>query len=1455
MSTNFRPPKQWVLSESETITSYANWQSNMLYHLSLCNDFSPFLETEWGKQPTANRGLTNDGDEVPLANRKTAVQKKIVLERMLGLIAQFAPSLLRNEIIKRSTSLSWIWQRIRRHYSFSQSEVNFLALHTIKRKDDERYETFYQRIIAHLEDNLLTVTSRLQHDGEVPTVDEVMSPTTERLAVYMWLSLIDQRLPAYIARVFAHDLQTKTLKDIQPLLSQSMDSLLAEITAQEDIQIHYARSSFKTRNNSKPFLRDTSSPSQNRPSNSAKNCTICKAAGRKFQGHNVASCWFLSKFEKLEIAKALQVTVDDFDDDLDTTDESHVNQVTNVNEGVPAATIQKVECDSSPFFYAFYHHHPCHVVVDTGATSSIVSRSFLQSVGITPRSTLHSARSADKSRLEVQGEVHITLQFAGMNLPITALVLDKLDCDILAGIPFCKTNDVQIHLKSECISIKDIKVPYGSKDIGKTYDVNYAESFILRNGSPKVVMPGEFVEVYADELKPFNGEVSIEPRNESPLCGTWPEPSISRVIQGSVRIPNLSDEAIPLSKSQHIAQIRRIIVPPDSPAATSIPISPKTRPLREPKFSNFSDTVMVDPDGQLSFKERQCFIETNERFDNVFSPHIGCYNDQSGHIRASINIGPVEPPPRKGKLPLYNHVNLQQLQIEADKLEQLGVLAKPEDVGVQVKFVSPSFLVKKPNGGFRFVTAFNNLGQYARILPTANMSCDEVLRKISSFKYLIKTDFTKSFYQIRLAKSSMPYLATVTPFKGLRVYLRSAMGMPGSSEYLQELTARVFGDFMQEGFVTMIADDLFVGANTIDKLSDNWNKVLDRMQKNNLTLAASKTVICPKQTIILGWNWNSGTLSPCSHKTAALASVAPPKTCTAMRSFIGAFKAVSRCIKGYSSLLSPLEDATKGLEGANAINWSPALTASFNKAQSALRSPSILTIPKPSDHLILTVDASPVNKGLGATLFVQRDRKRYLAEFYSFKLKNHQMTWYPCELEALAISAGVNHFAPFARESQHPLQVLTDSKPCVQAYHRLCEGQFSASARVSTFLSTLSSHRVSVNHLPGSANSSSDYSSRHPVQCDSINCQICKFVESTATSVVNAISVNDVLSGSVTLPFLNKAAWRSAQHDCADLRRTYAHLTQGTRPSRKARNLKNLRRYLNVASVDDQGLIIVYKQDPGFPRRSLIVVPVDLLPGIITALHLHFQHASKHQLKLLFNRYFFAIKSEDVIHRIVDQCVLCNSVKAVPSEIFKQSLTISKPRPGQVFFADILRRSRQKICVLRDVFSSFTAASIIEDETSCSLRKAIILNTSIIRAPKSTIRIDSASGFQSLRNDTILSDHGITLDFGYVKNKNSNCVVDKGIQELELELLKAGHSNVPITSLQLQSAVDILNMRIRNRGLSAKEIILQRDQHSYEKLDIDDSVLALQQQAIRQRNHEATAPKHRPIMVLTYTDQ
>ena len=70
----------------------------------------------------------------------------------------------------------------------------------------------------------------------------------------------------------------------------------------------------------------------------------------------------------------------------------------------------------------------------------------------------------------------------------------------------------------------------------------------------------------------------------------------------------------------------------------------------------------------------------------------------------------------------------------------------------------------------------------------------------------------------------MKYLGVVTPFKGIRMYTRAAIGMPGSTEHLDELMARVLGDLLQAGVVAKLADDLYVGGNSIPELLDTFKK-------------------------------------------------------------------------------------------------------------------------------------------------------------------------------------------------------------------------------------------------------------------------------------------------------------------------------------------------------------------------------------------------------------------------------------------------------------------------------------------------------------------------------------------------------------------------------------------------------------------------------------------------------
>ena len=316
------------------------------------------------------------------------------------------------------------------------------------------------------------------------------------------------------------------------------------------------------------------------------------------------------------------------------------------------------------------------------------------------------------------------------------------------------------------------------------------------------------------------------------------------------------------------------------------------------------------------------------------------------------------------------------------------------------------------------------------------------------------------------------------------------------------------------------------------------------------------------------------------------------------------------------------------------------------------------TKPSPSDTIWIVTDGSVKNRGIAATMYAQRDSKLLLAGFFNAKLRKHQVTWLPCEIEALAIGAAIKHFAPFIVQSKHSPQLLTDSRPCVQAYEKLQRGEFSTSSRVTTFLSILSRYGVHVRHIAGIENLPSDFSSRHPCECSDSSCQVCKFVAEMETSVVRSLSVNDVINGSFRMPFTSRAAWQATQQECPDLRRAHSHLRQGTRPSKKVTKIPDVKRYLKNARISSDGLLVVPDNPPFQPPRERIIVPRNVLDGLLTAIHIRFNHPSKFQMKRLVSRYFYALDLDKSIESVTSSCHICQSLETIPSCLHRQSSSL-----------------------------------------------------------------------------------------------------------------------------------------------------------------------------------------------------
>ena len=376
----------------------------------------------------------------------------------------------------------------------------------------------------------------------------------------------------------------------------------------------------------------------------------------------------------------------------------------------------------------------------------------------------------------------------------------------------------------------------------------------------------------------------------------WPKPQVISIEAESITLSNDTKQPVVIKKHEQICVLHEYTSPEDAALEVSNTVSSIVKPKESNiKIESYSKSVKLNPDKVLNVEESKAFSAVLEEYDEVFNPKISRYNGKSGKCFVEVNMGNTLPPQHKGRIPFYGRSNLQELQDKLDELTEKGVFARPQDLGITVENISPSFLVRKPSNPQqkRLVTDFGGIATYCRPTPSLMPKISSVLQTIASWKYIITTDLTESYYQLPLKRSSQRYCGIVSPFKGLLVYCVGCMGLPGVEVALEELTCLILGDLVQLGSVAKVADDIYIGGNTIPELLDNLKLVLHRFLENNLKLSARKTVVAPRKVNILGWLWSAGRIQASPHRLSALAECKPPVTVSAMRSFIGAYRFLS----------------------------------------------------------------------------------------------------------------------------------------------------------------------------------------------------------------------------------------------------------------------------------------------------------------------------------------------------------------------------------------------------------------------------------------------------------------------------------------------------------------------------------------------------------------------------------
>ena len=1092
-------------------------------------------------------------------------------------------------------------------------------------------------------------------------------------------------------------------------------------------------------------------------------------------------------------------------------------------------------------------------VVDTGCTGEvIINEDFAKKIKANiSHSVIRSAKLADgTASMSIIGETKICGSFKGNDLELNALV-SKIGDPLLLGMPGAEKLGLIINCDNKTItwrngeSIRYRSLGVDCQHCNENGKVNLQSvqirRFLLQ--SPKlqsVLLPGDEIELKCIEKIP-EGRYGVEPNINARRISQpteWLQPQVIEIKDQKVVTKNLSNHLQLIARKDNVAQIHQMTAIEKIPSLSEeeITIRPKA------KEESWRD-IILDPDQILPPQMSKSFYEVNKEYACVFNSDLPKYNGKFGRVEAVINVPESLPTSSRLKeVPWYPRTKLIEMQEKIDELEKKGALARPQDINVEVVAVNPSFLVaKKPaSRGYRLVTAFGHLACHVKNPPAPMQSTDGVLRRLSTWKYLITSDIAQAYHQIPLARSSQKFAAIASPFKGLRVYQTAAMGMPGSEIALNELTSLLFGQLRQEGILEILMDDIYIGGDSPSELLENWKKVLQICKEADIRLGPSKVVIAPSSVKILGWLWKKGLLEIDPHASNRLQSCKPPQTAEGLRGWIGAFRYMAPAIQNHGPALEPLHKAIGEKSKKETIQWTEELIKVFEDAQKILKTAKPLTMPKPGEQLYITSDASQT--GIGATLHRARDKA--VIKHFSKQLSADKKRWNPCELEALAVGTSLHVFLPFIRESGCQPIVYTDSTPVVMAYKLMQRGEFSASPRVATFLHEVLNQGADVRYLKGSTNVTADQASRNSANCDSSKCQVCKWINEKEDQVVRAcdpIEIKAILTGETPTPYTSKSYWRKRQIEDQVLRQVAFYLKHGSQPP-KTKTSQYIRQYLQkqhkIYLSDDNVLLAPSVTE--FSTTPRFVVPQAAALSIIAVFHQQFDCLPQTPLKNLLRRHFFIFKLEELTQKFVQSCYRCAPNQRKEKVIMPMSSVPPPTNFGEQFATDIVSRFCQKILVLRETATSFTWAKLVANEQKTTLEEGLRNLFSQVRPPMairpSVCRVDNAAAFKSLADNDCLKDLGIRLDKALAKNKNSNPVAEKANQELH-ECITAVSSGQKITSDQLATAVSRLNSKPRWSKLSAIELWTGRDMITGESLTFDQGDIIKSQQERRLRSH------------------
>ena len=292
-------------------------------------------------EPDAAAAILDGASAAREANRLSVI-KRATLNSLLTTIAAYCPEGLFKTVLADSTSITWIRNRLIKVCNIESNGRHLPKILNIKYgKGEESPAAFYERVKSSFLDSLMPAGT---HFHGVPLASqETLGPTLESMIVVMCLKAIHPDLPDFIMhnKGMLFTTTTPNFCDIQGELWETMDTLLAQMEAQDSVQrlkvvdptetlrwTNTQRTRGGAGGRNFPTIKSSNfsrpGPPRQSPNGSSKQtCEYCQALGKDekiWSSHDKLNCFSLFPEKKRTKSQARMLSVPVFTDEMNGWD-------------------------------------------------------------------------------------------------------------------------------------------------------------------------------------------------------------------------------------------------------------------------------------------------------------------------------------------------------------------------------------------------------------------------------------------------------------------------------------------------------------------------------------------------------------------------------------------------------------------------------------------------------------------------------------------------------------------------------------------------------------------------------------------------------------------------------------------------------------------------------------------------------------------------------------------------------------------------------------------------------------------------------------------------------------------------------------------------------------------------------------------------------------------------------